>query len=484
MVTPFLVLVAFLALVLATMLVRTLLTPKAARPGSLDTSRLTAYAGVEQKLAELVRIPTISRFNPAEEDGSTFERLIESVPALFPVVHQRLLRVEAGDRALVYEWPGSDPALAPVLLMAHFDVVPAGDQSLWHRSPFSGDIADGYVHGRGTQDVKIMMACALEAAERLLKSGYVPKRTIWFAFGGDEEIGGERGAASIAAMLKARGVHASFLLDEGGFVAKDMLSFADRPLALIGVAEKGYVDVAISATGAGGHASMPPRHTAAGLVAKAVALSEAKPFPARITATLAHFLDALSPYVPFGYRLLFRNLGLTAPVVKLAFSASPTTNALIRTTQAATMLSGSDKENVLPEKAQAVINVRVLPGDTVAQTVARLDAIAARAGAKAGFAHVGHAVEPLPEAPVDHEGYRMIEACIGDIFPEAGVVPFMFTAGTDTKHYIDVADALYRFEPVIQAPADLGCIHAANERISVDNVRRCCMFYETLMRRL
>lgn len=484
MVTPFLVLVAFLALVLATMLVRTLLTPKAARPGSLDTSRLTAYAGVEQKLAELVRIPTISRFNPAEEDGSTFERLIESVPALFPVVHQRLLRVEAGDRALVYEWPGSDPALAPVLLMAHFDVVPAGDESLWHRPPFSGDIADGYVHGRGTQDVKIMMACALEAAERLLKSGYVPKRTIWFAFGGDEEIGGERGAASIAAMLKARGVHASFLLDEGGFVAKDMLSFADRPLALIGVAEKGYVDVAISATGAGGHASMPPRHTAAGLVAKAVALSEAKPFPARITATLAHFLDALSPYVPFGYRLLFRNLGLTAPVVKLAFSASPTTNALIRTTQAATMLSGSDKENVLPEKAQAVINVRVLPGDTVAQTVARLDAIAARAGAKAGFAHVGHAVEPLPEAPVDHEGYRMIEACIGDIFPEAGVVPFMFTAGTDTKHYIDVADALYRFEPVIQAPADLGCIHAANERISVDNVRRCCMFYETLMRRL
>lgn len=484
MITPFLVLIAFVLLVLAVMAVRALSTPKATRPGSLDASRLEAFDGVEQKLAELVKIPTISRFDASEEDESAFERLIGMVPALFPVVQERLLRLEAGSRALVYEWPGSDPSLAPVLLMAHFDVVPAGDESLWHRPPFSGDIADGYVHGRGTQDVKIMMACALEAAERLLKTGYVPKRTIWFAFGGDEEIGGERGAASIAAMLKARGVHASFLLDEGGFVARNMLSFADRPLALIGVAEKGYVDVAISATGAGGHASMPPRHTAAGLVAKAVALSEAKPSPARITATLARFLDALSPYVPFGYRLLFRNLGLTAPLVKVAFSASPTTNALIRTTQAATMLSGSDKENVLPEKAQAVINVRVLPGDSVAQAVDRLDAIAAKAGAKAGFAHAGHSVEPLPEAPVDHDGYRLIETCIGEVFPEAGVVPFMFTAGTDTKHYIDVADALYRFEPVIQAPADLGCIHAANERISVENVRRCCMFYETLMRRL
>ncbi|HUW70012.1 MAG TPA: M20/M25/M40 family metallo-hydrolase [bacterium] len=484
MITPFLLVAAFIVIVLAVMVTRALLTPGAAAPDVLDASRLEAYAGVEQKLSTLIKIPTISRFDASEEDGAAFERLLETAPGLFPLVRDRLLRVEAGDRALVYEWPGSDPLLAPVILTAHFDVVPAGDDSLWHRPPFSGDIADGYVHGRGTQDVKIMMVCALEAAERLLKSGFVPKRTIWFAFGGDEEIGGERGAASIAAMLKARGVHASFLLDEGGFVAQGMLSFADRPLALIGVAEKGYVDVAITATGAGGHASMPPRHTAAGLVSKAVALSEASPFPARITATLARFLRDLSPYAPFAYRLLFRNLGLTAPLVKAAFSMSPTTNALVRTTQAATMLSGSDKENVLPEKSQAIINVRVLPGDTVASAVARLDTIAARAGAKAGYAHVGHTVEPLPEAPVDHDGYRAIGACIQEVFPEAGVVPFMFTAGTDTKHYIDVVEALYRFEPVTQAPADLACIHAANERISVDNVRRCCMFYETLMRRL
>lgn len=484
MITPFLLIVAFMVLVLAVMTIRAMLTPRVGPPGSLDGSRLEAYAGVEQKLSALVRMPTVSRFDASEEDGSAFEHLIDAVPDLFPLVRDRLLRVEAGDRALVYEWPGSDPSVAPVILTAHFDVVPAGDESLWHRPPFSGDIADGYVHGRGTQDVKIMMVCALEAAERLLKSGYVPKRTIWFAFGGDEEIGGERGAASIAAMLKARGVRASFLLDEGGFVSQGMLSFADRPLALVGVAEKGYVDVAITASGAGGHASMPPRHTAAGLVSRAVALCEARPFPARITATLARFLANLSPYTPFAYRLLFRNLGLTAPLVKAAFSMSPTTNALIRTSQAATMLSGSDKENVLPEKSRAIINVRVLPGDTVAAAVARLDTIAARAGAKAGYAHVGHAVEPLPEAPVDHEGYRAIDSCIHEVFPEAGVVPFMFTAGTDTKHYIDVAEALYRFEPVTQAPADLACIHAANERISVDNVRRCCLFYETLMRRL
>jgi len=320
--------------------------------------------------------------------------------------------------------------------------------------------------------------------ERLLAAGFIPKRTVYLAFGGDEETGGTRGAASIAAILRERGVKASFILDEGGFVAKDLFPFSDRPLALVGVSEKGYVDIAISAIGNGGHASMPPRHTAAGLVSKAVALSETSPFPARITATLARFLQELAPYAPFLYRLLFRNLFITTPVVKAVFSRVPLTNALIRTTAAATMLSGSEKENVLPDKARAVLNVRVLPGSDVASAMARLENIVGKAGARAEFAHYGHAEEPPPESPVDHEGYKYIKECAVKVFPEAGVVPFMFMAGTDTKHYIDIAEAVYRFMPAMQSPDDLSRIHGANERISVDNVRRCCMFYEELLQRL
>lgn len=470
-----------IAVLLLVALIRAAMTRSAPPPGVMDVSRLVAYAGAEDRLAALIRIPTVSRFEAAEEDAGAFELLPEKVLGLYPLVRERLLRDDVGKRAMLFEWPGSDASLGPVILAAHYDVVPPGDESLWNRPPFSGELAEGFVHGRGAQDVKVTMVSALEAVERLLARGFVPKRTIFLAFGGDEETGGGRGAAAIAARLRERGIKASFLLDEGGFVALGMLAFADRPLALVGVAEKGYVDVALHASGSGGHASMPPRHTAAGIVARAVALSEAKPFPARITTTLARFLESLAPYAPFAYRLLFRNLFITAPVVKAAFSAAPTTNALIRTTTAATMLSASDKENVLPDKARAVLNVRVLPGSDVASVMTRLGKLAARAGARADFAHHGHAVEPLPESPVDHDGYRCIEACVRDVFPEAGTVPFMFTAGTDTKHYIDIAEAIYRFEPVVQSQEDLGGVHGANERLSVDNVRRCCLFYETLI---
>ncbi len=478
----FFVLIAVLLLLLLVMIFRAALGKKAPAPGVFDARSLDKYAGAEEKLAKLVRIPTVSRFDPIEEDGAMFKLLEAEVSALFPMVSERLLRLDAGDRAMLFEWPGKNAKLKPVILMAHYDVVPPGDDSLWQRHPFSGDIADGYIHGRGTQDIKIMFSGALEAANRLLAEGFVPERTIYLAFGGDEEVGGNRGAASIAGLLKERGVTASWLLDEGGFVSNGMLSFADRPLALVGVAEKGYVDVAISAKGKGGHASMPPKHTAAGQVAKAVALSETKRFPSKITATLAHFLESLSPYVPFAYRLLFRNLLITGPLVRAAFSASPSTNALVRTTTAATMLSASDKENVLPDKARAVLNVRILPGSNVAATMARIDSLASKAGARADFAHHGFAVEPLPESPVDHEGYRNIEARIKAVFPEAGTVPFMFTAGTDTKHYVDITEGMYRFTPMVQGPEDLGGVHGANEKISVENYLRTVMFYEELIK--
>lgn len=472
---------AALAGLLCIMALRASAGGRAARPQALGAGSLDRYAGVEEKLAALVRVPTVSRFDPADEDESAFSDFKAELGRLYPLVAKRLLRTEIGDRALLFEWPGSESGLKPVILMAHFDVVPGGDETLWDSPPFSGEISGGYVKGRGSQDIKITLACSLEAAERLLEAGHCPRRTVYFAFGGDEETGGLRGAGAIAAALLDRGVRASFLLDEGGVVADGMLDFADRPIALVGISEKGYVDVAIEARGTGGHASMPPRHTAAGVVANAVGRVENTPFEARITYTLAKFLEALCPYAPFAYRLLFRNLFLTAPLVKAAFSARPTTNALLRTTAAATMLSASFKENVLPEKARAVFNVRILPGTTVGEALSRLDSIAARSGAGASFAHHGHANDPLPESPVDHEGYEAIKAAASAAFPEAGVVPFMFTAATDTKHYAKVAEAMYRFAPILQNADDLTHIHAANEKISIENVRRCCMFYERFL---
>jgi len=463
------------------MIARALATPRAAPPRALSPGTLEAFAGVEDKLAALVRVPTVSRFDPAEEDEAAFALFRAELARLYPTATARLLPADAGDRGILLEWPGSDRTLAPAIMTAHFDVVPPGDESDWESPPFSGDRSGGWVRGRGSQDIKVTLACMLEAAERLLLRGFTPRRTVYFAFGGDEETGGRRGAARIASELARRGVKASFLLDEGGVVADGMLPFADRPIALVGISEKGYVDVVMAAKGLGGHASMPPRHTAAGMIAKAVGAGEARRFPAVMTYTLSKFLAALAPYVPFGYRLLFRNLGVTAPLVKAAFSGSPSTNALLRTTAAATMLSASDKENVLPARARAVFNVRILPGSSVREALARLDRIASRFGATATFAHHGHANDPLPESPVEHEGYEAIGRAIAAAHPEAGVAPFMFTAATDTKHYGDVAGAMYRFAPIVQGPDDLSRIHAANERVSVENVRRCCLFYETLL---
>lgn len=469
-------------LVLATCFVRACMVPKAGEAGRFDADKAAAFLGVEKKLATLVRIPTVSHFDPSQEDEAAFKTLKEELYRLFPLVMSRLIHTDAGSRALLLEWPGLDASLDPVVLTAHFDVVPPGDLSLWEHGPFSGTIQDGYIHGRGCQDIKITLVSVLEATEKLLDCGFVPKRSVYLAFGGDEETGGTRGASTIAGILAGRGLKPGFLLDEGGPVACEVLKFANRPLALIGISEKGYVDIAIEAIGSGGHASMPPPHTASGAVARTVTLSENHPFKTRISYTLARMLEGLCPYVPFTYRLLFRNLFLTEPLVKAAFAASPTTNALIRTTTAATMLAGSNKENVLPESATAILNVRVLPGSTVAETMTRISSMASRCGASARLAHEGRANDPMPESPVDHFGYRTIETAVTSAFPEAGTIPFMFTAGTDTKHYRNLTPAIYRFTPLIQTPEDLARIHAANERVSIENLQRCCLFYDTLLR--
>jgi carboxypeptidase PM20D1 len=455
---------------------------RAAPPApTLPEARLAEAAGVEDHLAALVRRPTVSRYDPSEEDGSQFSALAADLSRLFPRVHAALEREEVGGRALLYTWHGSDPAKPPAILCAHYDVVPAEDAAQWKRPPFSGDIAEGFVWGRGTQDIKLTLASILDAAERLLSDGFVPTRTVYFAFGGDEEVGGLRGAAALGELLKRRGVHASFVLDEGGPVSDGMLSFVDRPIALIGVAEKGYIDLLLEAAGSGGHASMPPRRTASGDIARAVAAVESRRERARLTGTVRAMLAGISDYCGFAYRLLFRNLWLTAPLVKAAFSGSNSTNALIRTTAAPTMLRGSDKENVLADKALAVLNVRILPGDGSAAVIDRITRSVLRLGVAAAPAHAAAVVEPSPESPVEHPGYRSIVAALGAAFPEAGCVPFLLSGGTDTKHYLAVTDAVYRLTPVLQTEADLQGIHGRDERIAIGNLRRCAIFYKALM---
>jgi carboxypeptidase PM20D1 len=260
-----------------------------------------------------------------------------------------------------------------------------------------------------------------------------------------------------------------------------MLSFAQRPLALIGVAEKGYADLLLSTKGKGGHASMPPKDNATVNLAKAIIAIQDRPFPARITRTLAAFLRRLSTISTQPYKLLFRFAWLTGPFIKAAFSATHTTNALIRSTVASTMLEGSPKENVLAEKAQATLNVRILPGETSASIIDRLNALAAPFGAEITAKHKGQIVEASNESSVSHEGWGFIEKALSRSHPEAFCLPFLFSAATDTKHYRDVAQEIYRFAALPQTQEDLTRVHAANERVKVTDLERCAAFYMALI---
>jgi carboxypeptidase PM20D1 len=475
---------AFAAAVLVA-LMRALLTP---RPGPqaapLPESALEEAAGVEDALSAAVKRATVSHYGGAAEDEAAFAAFKKDLERLFPRVHAAMTREEIGDRALLYTWKGSEEKLSSAILCAHFDVVPAEDAAQWKRPPFSGDLAEGCVWGRGSQDIKLMLVSGLHAAERLLSEGFSPRRTIYFAFGGDEETGGSRGARRIGETLASRKVRAAFLLDEGGPVADGLLSFVDRPLALIGVAEKGYMDVAVEVAGAGGHASMPPHRTAAGNLARALVAIDAAQPKARIGFTVRQFLGSVSSYSSFAMRVVFRNLWLFGPLVKAVFSAGPATNAMIRTTFAPTMLQGSAGENVLADLARANVNVRILPGDSSAKVLSRMARIAGRHGARILPAHPEALVEPLPESSIDNDGYRAIKAALALSFPDAAAVPFLFSAGTDTKHYRLVTEAMYRLTPLKQSAEQLEGVHGRDERVEVSNLRRCEIFYKRLLEQL
>lgn len=442
------------------------------------------YPDLPKKLSKLIQFATVSAYDPKEEDEEAFASLKRELPILYPRVHGTMEREEPSDRSLLFTWKGKNETLKPAVLCAHFDVVPSGDVAKWSHGPFSGDIVDGAVWGRGAQDIKVLMASILEAAENLISEGFVPERTIYFAFGGDEEVGGARGASAIAGHLAKKGIKASFLVDEGGPISVGMLSFAYRPLALVGVAEKGYMDLNIRTKGQGGHASMPPRHTAPGDLARAIAAMEATPPPARLTRTIKSFLSYLAPQSSLPYRLLFKNLWLTAPIIKLAFGGAPTTNALIRTTTACTMLKGSTKENVLADIAEATVNVRILPGETIQEVIARMQRLVVRYGAEVSIKHAGHAVEASSESSTDHEGWHAIEAALKVSHPEAACIPFLFSAGTDTKHYRDIVEDSYRFTSIPQTQEDLKGVHGDNEKVRLEDLDRCATFYGAIMKSL
>ncbi len=439
------------------------------------------------RLAGALAIPTISHDDRARMDIEPFIRLHDYLVSRFPRTHRALNRETVSQLSLLYTWPGSDASLDPLLLLAHLDVVPieAGSESNWTHAPFAGQIADGHVWGRGALDDKSSVLAQLEAVELLLARGFKPRRTIYLAFGHDEEVGGQDGAARIAELLHKLGVRPAMVLDEGGPVMLDTIPGIAGPVALIGIAEKGYLSLMLSAADTGGHSSMPPRNTTVGVVARAVARLEDNPMPLRLTEPVRALFEHAGPHMGFGRRLLFANLWLSRPLVERGLSAKPSSNALVRSTTAATMFTGSPQQNLLPARAAAVVNFRILSGDSRESVVTHV--AKAIDDPRVALSVLPFNSEPSPVSPVESPAYAMLETSIQQTLGAAAgrdalvVAPYLVVGATDARWYTTLTPYVYRFLPVRMTPADLQRIHGTNERISVENYAELVRFYAQLL---
>jgi carboxypeptidase PM20D1 len=429
------------------------------------------------RLSQAVRNPTVSvEVPPSAESLAAFHAFLRQS---FPRAHASLKAETIGGGSLLYTWRGSDPNLPALLLAAHQDTVPV-ESAGWQHPPFGGDVDGGFVWGRGTLDDKGSLMAILEAVERLLAQGFQPRQTIFLAFGHNEEIGGEGGAQAIAALLRQRRANIGIAVDEGSAVLDRIIAGVEPPIAMIGVAEKGYVSVEVVAAGSGGHSSMPTEDNAALRVARAADRITASPMPARIDGAVAGLLDSIAPYTRGTMRVALANRWLTEPLVRRQLLASPTTAAALRTTTALTVLDAGTKDNVLPQRARAVINHRILPGETI-ETVLAHDR-AAVDDPNVTLRALPGGFNPGAPVPTGSPEYKRIAAVVRAIFPNAVVAPGMVVASTDLRHYQRIARASFRFgPPVTISPADVERIHGANERIGIADYMRAISFYERLI---
>lgn len=412
-----------------------------------------------------------------------FGEFLTFLEATYPEVHKAMERVVLEPKTPLYKWTGSDKSLAPILLAAHYDVVPVAPGSLdqWKYPPFAGKLADGFVWGRGTLDNKGALIALMSAAEHLVSNGFTPKRTIYLSFDGDEEIGGT-GAEAVTKYLIDKGVKLAWMLDEGSFVLDDIIPGLDVPVASINLSEKGYTTLTLVAKSAGGHSSMPPRVTAVGRVSRAVSRLQNTPVPGGLSGISAEFFDGLGRHFTLEKRTLFANRWLFGPILNKILSGSPATDAMLRSTTAPTMLSGSNKENVLAAQATATVNFRLHPRDTIDDIVAHVkkviddDKIEVRVNRD-------FAAEASPVASNKAVGYKDIEASIQASFGSVASVSGLTIAATDARHYALAADNAYRINPFMITNDDLVRFHGINERLSLENLQRGLNFYGSLISR-
>ncbi|MET0311884.1 MAG: M20 family peptidase [Burkholderiaceae bacterium] len=479
-----LVLLALVGLLVAAVAVNTL------RQGSrqLDVPPAPALAvdekGAGERLAQTLRFKTISSYDDANLNAEEFRKLHAFLEQRYPKVHATLKREVVGGLSLLYTWPGTDAQAKPIMLMAHQDVVPIapGTEKSWQAEPWSGELKDGFIWGRGAWDDKANLVSQLEAVEMLIGSGFKPRQTVYLAFGADEEVGGIRGAKEIVKLLESRSVKLDYVLDEGLLITEGVMPGLSRPAALVGIAEKGYLSVVLKIPATPGHSSMPPPKGTSAIAMMSAALRriEDEQLPAGIRGVAKEMFETIAPEMSGFGRVALTNLWLFGPVVQGQLEKGASTNAMMRTTTALTVFNAGAKDNVLPGEAAATVNFRLLPGDSKA---AVMEHVRQKAGSdRFELLALPGASEPSPVSPTQSASYQALNRTIREVFPGTLVAPGLMIGATDSRHFTGLSDHVYRFSPVRAKPEDLPRFHGTNERISTANLAELIRFYHQLLR--
>lgn len=428
------------------------------------------------RLKELIQCKTVSSNTLEKIDFNEFFRLHRILEQQYPLIHQVLTKKVIGKASLLYHWPGKDPTIKPFLWMAHIDVVPIGDESQWSHGAFSGDLADGYLWGRGTADTKCLISVQMDAIEELIAEGYVPPQDIYLFYGHNEEIVavGDRSGAQLAMeQLQEQGVILGCVLDEGGSIVKGSTMGIEKPIAVIGVSEKGSVHVELTVRDKGGHSSTPEKTTALSRVARAAIAVEEHPMPVRLLPVVSDMLKTLSPYMGV-LKPLLNSPNQTWPMLHKALEQKAMTNAMIRTTFAVTMAQGSAQANVLPETASVVINCRVLPGDTMDSTLQHI-----RENIGEGVeARILSGKNPSPISPTNTPLFSLLRSLAQDLQSDALATPYLVMGGTDSAKFYPICEAVYRFSPFYFDENTMAGVHSVNERIPVEGFSKAVQFYK------